>query len=345
MATVVNPPSGMQWSSKVPDLTISASDHVIIAVDVDGEIILQVTLYSYNGTTKLMELAELVEQYMSDNGEFLSEVTIYEVDDEDPTDLTQLCQFQVLFCYANINTTAENFLRKNFITTAHLKRLEPGVPEKLYFYDIDEANDTLRMQVGYMDGDKMRVATVDNSNSLLDNDSIDVDIDDIAELADVDNVVMVTFTLGARQMMYCTKSVPADAVFRFQNMFNTPEWLPLNCVTNEKQIGERTVAKVRREIVLASANHEVEHDVDTAPLSKDEALLVTQLCESHEVKIYEGILRDITITERTCEFSDEHGQMPTAKFSWQYVDGKLHTSIHNVEDDGIFSDEFDPNYD
>ena len=345
MATVVNPPSGIQWSCKVLDLIISAGDHVNIAIDVDGTVILRVTLYTYNGTTRLVELAELVEQYMFDTGGFLCEVTVYEVDDDDPTDLTQLCQFQVLYCYANINTTPENFLRKNFISTAHLKRLEPGVPEKLFFYDVDAANDTLRMQVGYMEGDKMRVATVDNANSLIHTDFVNVNIDDIAELADVDNVVMATFTLGVRQMMYCTKSIPADAVFRFHNMFNKPEWLPLNCVTNDKQIGERTVVKVRRDIVLATVNHEVEHDVETAPLSKDEALLVTQLCESHDVKILKGVLRDITIIDRTCEISDEHGQLPTAKFSWQYLDGKQYTSIHNVEDDGIFSDEFDPNYD
>ncbi|MBQ7157226.1 MAG: hypothetical protein IJR86_05485, partial [Bacteroidaceae bacterium] len=111
MATVVNPPSGIQWSCKVLDLIISAGDHVNIAIDVDGTVILRVTLYTYNGTTRLVELAELVEQYMSDTGGFLCEVTVYEVDDDDPTDLTQLCQFQVLYCYANINTTPENFLR------------------------------------------------------------------------------------------------------------------------------------------------------------------------------------------------------------------------------------------
>ena len=44
MATVVNPPSGIQWSCKVLDLIISAGDHVNIAIDVDGTVILRVTV-------------------------------------------------------------------------------------------------------------------------------------------------------------------------------------------------------------------------------------------------------------------------------------------------------------
>ena len=96
MATLLTNIPSVMWSGNVPDLDFTANDHVNIAVDVDGTVILRVTIFAINSMAKFVELAELVEQDMVDRGEFLSEVTIYDVDDDDPTDLTQLSQFNVI---------------------------------------------------------------------------------------------------------------------------------------------------------------------------------------------------------------------------------------------------------
>lgn len=342
MATLLTDTPSIMWSGNIPDLEFTANDHINIAVDVDGTVILRVTIFTHASIAKLVELAELVEQDMVDRGEFLSEVTIYDVDDDDPTDLTQLCQFNVIYCSYSVSNDVEDFCRKNFLTTAHAKRLEPDVAEQLFFYDPDSGNDVLRMQVGYMDGDVMRVATVDNASALIGVDCVEFDTAAVAALADVDDVRTVTFTLGARQMFYYAVDTPADAVFCFNNCFNIPEMLPLNCVTERKQTGDRSVAQVRRRAVIASIEHEVEHEVNTAPLSTDEISLVEQMCESSAIKLGE---EDIVISSRTCEFSDERGELKSAKFVWQYRDGRHHATVAHRDDRGIFSDEFDSNYD
>lgn len=343
MATLVTNIPSVLWSGNVPDLEITATDHVNIEVDVDGAAIFSSTIYAYNGQASFVELAELVEQYMEDEGAHVSEITVYDVDDSDPTDKTQLCQFDVIYCALNISNSCDDFCRNNFLTTAHAKRLVPGVTEMLYFHDPDDAGDVLRLQVAYRDGNKVRVATVNDASSLMGAFGISFDVDGIASLADVDDVVMVTFMLGSRHMMYHINDIPADAVFQFMNCFNVPEVLPLNCVTTRKQEGERSVAKVRRRSVLASLDHAVEHDVDTAPLSNDEMSLVEQMCESHYVSLLPSG-DEIVIASRTCEFSNERGAMPTAKFTWTYRDGRRHAAVVTPVDDGIFSDEYDSNY-
>ncbi len=345
MATLLTNIPSVMWSGNVPDLELTANDHVNIAVDVDGTVILRVTIFTLNGMAKLVELAEIVEQDMVGRGAFKSEVTIYDVDDDDPTDMTQLCQFQAIYCSYSMSNDVEDFCRQNFLTTAHAKQLErDDTLEQLFFFDPDNGSETLRMQVGYMDDGILRIATVDDASSLIDTDCVEFDVATVAELADVADVRTVTFTLGKRQMFYYINEIPADAVFSFANCFNLMETLPLNCVTERKQVGDRSVAQVRRRAVIAHMEHEVEYEVNTAPLSTDEVSLVEQMCESPKVLLQPGN-DEIVISSRTCEFSDERGELPSAKFTWKYRDGRKHANVPHVEDDGIFSDEFDPNYD
>ena len=344
MATLVTTLPSVMWSGDIPDLNFTATDHINLAVEVDGTVIFATTIYTHNSYGSLVELSELVEQHMEAEGDFMSEVTVYEVDDEDPTDQTQMCQFQVIYCSINVSNSCEDFCRKHFLTTAHSKRLERGVVECLYFYDPDNAGDDLRLQVGYLDGNTMRIAMIGNASTLIDANCVKFDIDEVAELADVDNVALVVFALGARQMLYYTNNIPSDAVFSFVNCFNCPEILTLNCVTVNKQTGNRTVAQVRRRSVLASLDHDVEFEVATAPLTSDEASLVEQLCESHNIALLpQG--EDMIISSRTCEFSDERGEMPSAKFTWKHLDNRRHATIAHTDGDGIFSDEFDNIYD
>ena len=351
MATVVvNPPSSLQWSGNITDIIFSGvTDHINLRIDVDDVAVEQLLLYAYNGTAKLEELSDLVEQYMLDNSKYFSNVKIYEFADENPSSTTLLCQFNVLFCSLTVSTTPAAFSQDNFLSTAHVKQFYPGMREKLYFYDPDAGTQnyvapTLRLQVGYMDGNTMRVATVDDASSLI-NDCIVFSLSDIMTLASVDNVVTITLTLGARQMLYYVSDFKADSVFMFRNAFNVEENLPLNCTTSVKQVGERTVAQIKRHTVLASVEHETDYEVETAPLSPDQVLLVEQLCESLETYIWFSVFKPITISSRTCEFSDERAKEVTAKFTWRYLDGRRAYKFEALPDDEIFTEEYDPNYD
>lgn len=334
----------IMWSGDVPDLEFTAADHINIEVEVDGTVIFSTTLYAINNHCELVELAEIIEQNMVDSGVFLSEVKVYDVDGSDPTIRTLLTTFQVVYCSYSMSNDVEDFCRQNFLTTAHAKRLDSDTLEQLFFFDPDSGNETLKMQVGYMDNGILRVATVNNASTLISTDCVEFDLDAVAELADVDDIRTVTFTLGERLMFYYVNDTPADAVFCFDNCFNVPEWLPLNCVTTRKQTGDRSVAQVRRRAVIAHMEHEVEFEVNTAPLSTDEVSLVEQMCESPNVLLLPGD-DEIVISNRTCEFSDERGELPSVKFTWKHRDGRKHTNVPHVEDDGIFSDEYDNNYD
>ena len=352
MATVVvNPPSSLQWSGNITDIIFSGvTDHINLKVDVDDVVVEQLLLFAYNGTAKLEELSDLVEQRMLDTGKHFSTVKILEYPDENPSSTTLLCQFNVLYCSLTVTTTPDAFSRDNFLSTAHVKQLHPGMREKLYFYDPDAGTQnyvapTLRLQVGYMDGDVMRVATVDDASSLINDDCIAFPISDIMTLASVDNVATITLTLGNRQMLYYVSDFKADSVFMFYNAFNVEENLPLNCITSVKQVGERTVAQIKRHTVLASVEHETDYEVETAPLSPDQVLLVEQLCESPETYIWYSVFKPITISSRTCEFSNERANEVTAKFTWRYLDGRRAYKYEALPDDDIFTEEYDPNYD
>ncbi len=351
MASIVNVLSTFYWSGDIPDLTISVTGSIDVAIDVDGTEILRLTLFSNSSNqAQLVELAELVEQRMVDAGAIHSVVTVSDVSGSTST---QLCQFDVVYSVADMEMGCYEFCETNFLTSVRSKRLVDDVLEKLYYYDPTGAeSDILHLQVGYNTDGAVRVKDVDDSSSTLIRGSssvptcnyVEFTVADIMELADVDNVVFITLHLGDREMNYFTLPLSPDATFLFRNYFNAPELLPLNCVTEKKQAGSRNVAQVRRSSVLASVTHETEYEVETAPLSNDEALLVEQLCESPSCYVLPSC-DEIVISSRTCEFSDERGKLPTGKFTWRYLHGRGKGKADVVVDDGIFSDEYNTVFD
>lgn len=344
MATLVNTPSGLMWTGNIPDLKVSVADHVRLAVVVDDETVLMVMLYAYDGYANLVELTDIVEQHMLDTEAFQSTVKIYEVDDDDDTQRTLLCQFDAIYSLVALSNSCAEFCRQNFLSLAKIKRLEDGFNETLCYYDPDNASSTLKMQVSYLDDDNMRVAMVDDASSLVNDGVISFSLADVMSLASVDNVSMVTLTLGARQMLYFTSPIASTLAFSFRNNFNAIETLLINCIVQRNQEGERTLSKVQRKSVLSAIYHEVEFECETAPLARDEAILVEQMCESNNVMILPSGER-VLIAKRTSEIGNERGTMPIVKFTYKYLDARQHDTVLHRADRGIFTSQFDQTYD
>lgn len=331
MNSVTNAPTALTWSCDIPALEITTSeDSLALSVLVGSSTIQELTLYSYNGKIILWELRDLVETYMRDNEVSTGSVSIV-------CDSMTLCSFNVVYLVGVMLGSCTTFCANYFLSLAQAKQLVPGITETLYYYG---SEDSATIRVACRDEGVTRVV----SQSVSVSGSVSVNKESLETLFDVTDIVGVTVIVGSRMMYYyINEDLSPDYVFRFVNYFGVREVVPINCATSTNQEGKRTIASVGRNALLASLNHEVEHEVETAPLSPLQCSLVEQLCESPKVWLLPSET-SIVITERTCDLSDERGEMRSVKFTWRTLPGRRLVSLEPRESTRIFTDEYDETY-
>jgi len=331
MNEAINAPVSLTWSGDIPALEISTSeDSLTLDVVAEGSTIQQLTLYAHNGKVTLWELRDLVESHLLDEGKYTCVVSVMCGNDS-------LCSFTVLYLGGVMLDDAATFCASHFLTLSQSRQLVPGIEDTIYYHG-NETTATIR--VTYLDEGAARVA----SQSVSVDGNVQVSIESLQTMFNVDTVLGATVTVGSRTMFYyVNQQIDVDYVFGCINYFGVTEVVPINCATSINQVGQRTVASVGRSAVLASLTHETEHEVETAPLSPLQSALVEQLCESPDVWLEPDGL-PVVISERSCELSDERGDLQTVKFTWRTLPGRRKVNLPADSSSRIFSREYDETY-
>lgn len=335
MEQVLDAPTTLTWSCDIPALEISTSaDTLTLSVLVGSDSIQELTLYPYDGKVVLWELRDLVETHMVDTEQHVAVVSV-------ANGSSTLCSFSVIYLTGVMLGDCSTFCENHFLTLSEAKQLVPGSSDILFFYGTES---TATIRVAYNDDGNIRVAT---QNINVDDNLVIISTEELSTLFDVTDITDikgVTVIVGNRSMYYfINDEIAPDCVFLCFNYFNVLEVVPINCATSTNQVGERTIASVERSAVLASLHHEVEHEVETAPLSPVQCSAVEQLCESPSVWLLPGTI-PIVITDRTCDLSDERGEMQSVKFTWRTLSGRRIVSRELRELTRIFTDEYDETY-
>lgn len=331
MEQVINAPTALIWSCDIPALEITTSeDSLALQVQVDSALVQELTLYAYNGSITMWELQELVEAYMRDHSLYHGEVSVIH-------GASSLCSFECIHLAGLMLGDCQSWCANHFLTLAPSKQLVPGVEDVLYYHGADNQ---ASVSVTYRADGGARVV----SGALSVNGCVTVSVESLEEMFSVTDILCVTIRVGTRRMYYyVNQELSPDYVFLCVNFFGVLEVVPINCSTSANQVGTRTVSSVNRNAVLALLNHEVEHEVETAPLSPLQCSIVEQLCESPTVWLLPG-MTPVVIKDRTCEYSDERGALQSVKFTWRTLSGRRIANIETQDPGNIFTEEYNEVY-
>jgi hypothetical protein len=131
------------------------------------------------------------------------------------------------------------------------------------------------------------------------------------------------YHIGNRQFnIFFTDEKPTEE-FTFLNAFNMEETAYLYNTTSIKTEVDRSEAVCGHRTQFYDETVVVKHEVETAPLTYDEAKWLNQMLTSKLVKrpINDEESAEVLISDISSEVSDSDKELIRIKFSWKYADG------------------------
>ena len=148
--------------------------------------------------------------------------------------------------------------------------------------------------------------------------------DDFKETVNVPDctVHMVEYQIGPRSFNIFFTDEEATDVFKFVNAFNIEETAFLFNTTTVKTEVDRSEAVCGNRTQFYDETIKVKHEVETAPLTYDEAMWLNQMLTSKLVKhpMENGEDAEVLISDIASEITDADKELIRLKFSWKYAD-------------------------
>lgn len=350
MATTLNPtPAAFCLSSMLPDLrwsTDQAEVRVRLYYQHPAEILIDTTLTAANGFVKLYETRDLIERYMRHNGLARAyPIAIQHYETENGNYWQGDGALTVLFCEKILELpdgSTSRWLERNFLSTRSVNRL-PSVKEaveRLFFVQPQGTPPNPSLHVTYVD-DLGGVASSDIELEASYNPSLTnlfVCEFSVAALlnsiGDAVKIIGVTVSVGDRHMEYYRPARRENVAFRFLNAFNVSESAYLNATVNRKTDDGRKIAHVAGHLAHYDRKPVTEYEVQTAPLSFEEASWIDQLITSPEVTLLDGT--SVIITDGKAECHNDNSELNKAKFTYKELDQR-HTITTEQQTANIFT--------
>ncbi len=314
---------------------------VSISLKVDADTLLQTTLYAYDGTATLYDIRDVIEQYMLARDKVCATVTLSYGD--------STTHFKALYCSHRIDIDALTFACTQFLTTMPAKRTTAHSIEPLGFIEHMEqqelkAHCVWLSKAGVLSVGVITLSVVGDGEHSYYPSTLSISYDAIAAKLgeaghNVSKLLAYTIVLGERKLTYyVVDSRGADVEFTFRNCFNAPECITLRAVTTAKTQVEREIALVGSIARMYDQSTTKYYEVETAPLTEDEARWVEQLCISPKVMRGEDA---VIITDSTCEMTDSNSELNRIKLTWRYADNRPHVAVMTPPDERTHTDQFD----
>ena len=135
-------------------------------------------------------------------------------------------------------------------------------------------------------------------------------------------------------MEYYRPARREHVAFRFLNAFNVMESAYLNAIVNRKTDDGRKLANVSGSLVHYDRKPVTEYEVETSPLSFEEASWIDQLITSPEVTLLDGT--SVIITDGKAECHNDNSELNKAKFTYKELDQR-HTITTEQEAANVFT--------
>ena len=310
----------------------TSESSVTVRVEVDGDEVFKSVYYPYNQVIAFRDLRSIVEAAMLDQG---LDIATLEIWAEPPSGNASAVQdVKVIYSDRKFVSETEALLRAQFLTTRtsalipkdghvilcnYTKAFEEGYNNITIYYSMPYAADTVLIKNHYMGRVQSETAKI-----------VSVKLDyayfkTIVDNATGGNAVIrgAEYHIGGRRFnIFFTDEQPTDN-FEFLNCFGEQETLYLYGATTIKSEVDRSEAVSGRKTQYYDETVKVKHEVETAPLTFEEAKWVSQMLTSKWVAkhLAEGIAEEILISDITSEVTDSDKELTRIKFSWKYAKG------------------------
>lgn len=340
------------FSSQLREIEFSTDlDKVIITLEDGTTEIFRTTLYAYNGNVTLINIAEVIEDYMTKNDLVFTAFTMY-YNNADGTNIGSF-NLNTLFCTHIIEAQAGVFGSYNFLTTLTAKRVPLHSTDFLSLFYGQESG-PLKIHAVYEDEDgsvgnktfTLKTITTDDIGV----SAIEVKYDTIylrlrLQAGKVSKVLSYTIEFNNRHFIYYVVDNEPNVVFTFKNCFNVYEEIYLNAVTTTKTEVNRSMAISQGRHSFYDQSVDKTYEVETAPMTQAEAEWVEQLFMSHSVRLGTATdpdtLPEVIITDSTCEIDDNDEKLHKVKFTWQFVEHRPHLQTSaRTDEQRIFTEPY-----
>lgn len=343
MVNVLNSISGTYFSANIPDIVFSLTgEKAAVIMTVDGEIIYSEHLFPSRGIIKISDLPNLITPYAKQKLTVAFELKIKEVVEDGTQPSTVTMSANVIYCSADVDTTAEDFTSHHFLSLM-LGKKTTAVGRLEYLHYI--GTDTATVTASYDDGttEKFTLTPVGGNSKYT---TIEVSP---ALFAKKDKqLIRYTVVAGERLQMFVIdfKNPDCAPILIFDNSFGVEELI--YCT------GTETVSpSFKREssyIEGIQKNYNIEETktfkADTGYLSFDEANWAGDLFRSEYIRVvnfYSGVPnigKEVIITESKLDYTNDYDEMPRFTFSYQYAQ-RNHNVLDLKREGRIFDNTFD----
>jgi hypothetical protein len=345
MATnITNTFASLYLTAHLPEKIYVGTDQpsIEVSIYVDSFKVFSSIYYPYNQVVCVQNIRSIVEDAMVEQQLDIALLQIEAME----TDGSSSFVDDVKVIYSRFRTTlgSELFLAQNFLTT----RKSALVPRngQVNLNNYTQANTQgsnyalIYYSVPYIPGVALqynnvmpkiqssteRIVTVNLTHAYFKG------IVDTAMSTDC-KVLGVEYHIGSRQFnIFFTDEQPTET-FHFLNAFNVSEIAYLYGTTTVKTDVSRNEAICGKRTQLYDETVTVKHEVETAPMTYDEAMWFSQLFTSKDVnrKTSDRMSAAVLISDITSEVTDSNKEMVKLKFSWKYAAGIEYTEDQNSD--------------
>lgn len=305
---------------------------ITVRVEVDGDEVFKSVYYPYNSVIAFRDLRSIVEAAMLDQGLDIANLEIWA--DETTGSSTAIQDVKVIYSDLKFGDDTETILKSMFLTTRksalipkdghvilcnYTKAYEESYNYATIFYSASYAPDTVLQYNNIM-------SRVQSTSAKIVSVKLDYEyFKSIVDTAISGNSIIrgVEYHIGGRQFnIFFTDENPTET-FMFLNSFGEQETLYLYGSTTTKTEIDRSEAISGRTTQFYDETVKVKHEVETAPLTFEEAKWVSQMLTSKSVFKYVGEHQGETllISDITSEVTDSSKELTRIKFSWKYAKG------------------------
>ena len=267
---------------------------------------------------------------MDENGNY---VVTFDSDGSSPSNAT-VDSVKMVYCRFKSGASSEGYLGSYFLTTrksaliprnGHLslsnytKAYAQGNNFALIYYSLSQFSGqifTYNANLGKMQSTAEKIVTAELSYNYF-KSTVD-------QALGTDCIVDgVEYQIGIRQFnIFYTDEKPTE-MFNFLNAFNIEETAYLFNTTSIKTEIDRSEAVCGHRTQFYNETINVKHEVETAPLTYDEAKWLNQMLTSKQVKrfINDEESAEVLISDISSEVTDSDKELIRIKFSWKYADG------------------------
>ena len=322
-------------------------DYLSVSFGTATKTLLSGRFYAYNGTVNINDLRSLVESELNASGNSLETFSLTVSYGNE----TETASFNAIYCNRDVVVPeVDTLLLTNFLTPASARRIAPGALVFVSWFAGKNEKLAYYVYCDYIAGGKLGHLSfiAGYANVTAEEDrivSVTISCENVqkeaARLAKTD-VDVVAFTVRVDERatsFFIDKALTDMRCFYFRNVFNVPDQIYFPAVTTAKTDVERSVAVMHDTSQFYDCSKQQSFEVQSSALAPDECLLADQLFSSLNVRIADGsddtdfdAMRQILITESTCEISDFPEKPDSVKFSWRYVNNNISLPVSSSSD-------------